>query len=102
MTSLTNVAPAAIASRATSSFIVSTLSCVPVSPSASITGTTRARSSSGGTGSEYGRVDSPPTSRMLAPSSASRRPWAIAASRSNHSPPSENESGVTLTMPMMR
>ena len=27
---------------------------------------------------------------------------AIAASRSNHSPPSENESGVTLTMPMMR
>ena len=30
VTSLTNVAPAAIASRATSSFIVSTLSCAPV------------------------------------------------------------------------
>src|SRR3954447_13276286 len=102
VTSLTYVAPASIAARATSTFIVSTLSCAPASLSAAITGTTRLRSSSAGTGSENGRVDSPPTSRIVAPSPASSRPWAIAASRSNHSPPSENESGVTLTMPMIR
>src|SRR4051812_11804943 len=40
-------------------------------------------------------------SRIAAPSPASSRPWVTAASRSNHSPPSENESGVTLTTPMI-
>ena len=53
------------------------------------------------TGSAPGRVDSPPTSRMSAPSAASSRPCSTAASASRNSPPSENESGVTLTTPMM-
>ena len=69
--------------------------------SARTTGSVRRSSSSSGTGSAPGRVDSPPTSRIAAPSAASRRPWVTAASRSNHSPPSENESGVTLTTPMI-
>ena len=47
-----------------------------------------------------GRVDSPPTSTRSAPSAASARPCATAAAGSNQSPPSENESGVTLTTPM--
>src|SRR4051794_39109164 len=73
----------------------------PVRASARTTGTVRRSSSSSGTGSERGRVDSPPMSRMPAPSPASCRPCVTAASASNHSPPSENESGVTLTTPMI-
>ena len=49
-----------------------------------------------------GRVDSPPTSRMSAPSAISARARSTAWSKANHSPPSENESGVTLRMPMTR
>ena len=49
-----------------------------------------------------GRVDSPPTSTMSAPSRTSMRACSTARSKANHSPPSENESGVTLRMPMMR
>ena len=52
------------------------------------------------TGSAPGRVDSPPMSRIAAPSARAAAPWAIAASGSRYSPPSENESGVTLTTPM--
>ena len=52
-------------------------------------------------GSEPGRVDSPPMSRIAAPSAASRRPCSTAATASRNSPPSENESGVTLTTPMI-
>ncbi len=74
---------------------------VPPAASRSTTGSTRRTSSSSGTGSEPGRVDSPPMSRIPAPSLASRRPCATAASASRNSPPSENESGVTLTMPMI-
>ena len=48
-----------------------------------------------------GRVDSPPTSMMSAPSSSSRSPCVTAFSGSRYKPPSEKESGVTLTMPMM-
>src|SRR5262249_34891020 len=69
-----------------------------VSPST--TGTTRASSSSTETSSAPGRVDSPPTSRISAPCSASCKPWAIAASASRKRPPSEKESGVTLTTPI--
>ena len=68
----------------------------------STTGITRSSSSRSGTGAAPGRVDSPPTSSTSAPSNASRRPWFTAASRSRNAPPSENESGVTLTTPMMR
>jgi hypothetical protein len=63
---------------------------------------TRAISSVEETGAAPGRVDSPPMSMMSAPSSARRRAWATAASVVAWRPPSEKESGVTLTMPMMR
>ena len=70
LTSFTMEAPASIAARATSARRVSTL--IGVSGDAarkpSITGTTRSISSAGSTGSAPGRVDSPPTSRMSAPS----------------------------------
>src|SRR5690606_31025648 len=59
-------------------------------------------SSSGATASAPGRVDSPPMSRISAPSPASFNPCAMAASAVACSPPSENESGVTLTMPITR
>ena len=44
----------------------------------SITGMTRSSSCSGGTGAAPGRVDSPPTSMIAAPSPTSRRAWTIA------------------------
>jgi hypothetical protein len=64
------------------------------------TGMTRRSSSSSGTGSAPGRVDSPPMSRMPAPSAANRSPCSIARPGSSQRPPSENESGVTLTIPI--
>ena len=66
-----------------------------------ITGTTRASSSAAATGSDPGRVDSPPTSMIVAPSSNNRSPCATAFVASMYLPPSENESGVTLTTPMI-
>ena len=48
-----------------------------------------------------GRVDSPPTSIIAAPSSSSRSAYATALAASMYSPPSENESGVTFTTPMI-
>ena len=67
----------------------------------SITGTTRSISSSAGTGSPLpGRVDSPPTSIMSAPSLiicvACSRAWSNEKKR----PPSLKLSGVTLRMPI--
>ncbi len=76
-TSLTIRAPAASAARATSARMVSTETTASRA-SASITGTTRASSSVTSGRVAPGRVDSPPTSRMSAPSASSRRPWAIA------------------------
>src|SRR5918995_3200693 len=73
----------------------------PSAASPSTTGTTRRRSSSAGTGAAPGRVDSPPTSTIAAPSSTSRRAWRTASASSSNVPPSENESGVTLTTPMI-
>src|SRR5215472_8437221 len=70
-----------------------------------ITGSTRRNSSSAPTTAESvparapGRVDSPPTSTISAPSSSRRSPCAIAASGEKCCPPSENESGVTFTIP---
>src|SRR5690606_11360814 len=46
-----------------------------------------------------GRVDSPPISRMSAPSATMPSASATAVSGSSRTPPSEKESGVTLTMP---
>ena len=65
-----------------------------------MTGSTRACSSAGSTGSAPGRVDSPPTSITSAPSATRRRPCAAASAGSRYRPPSENESGVTFTTPI--
>ena len=102
VTSLMISAPAAAAARATAAFEVSTLRAAVVFPASfSITGMTRRSSSSTVTAAAPGRVDSPPMSRMSAPSSARRRAWATASSVRAKWPPSEKESGVTLTMPMI-
>ena len=68
----------------------------------SITGNTRCSSSSSETSTAPGRVDWPPTSNASAPSCANRSPCATASSRQAYSPPSENESGVTLMTPITR
>src|SRR5262245_50632317 len=98
VTSLTSSAPSSIARRATSAFAVSIDIATP--SSASSTGTTRRSSSSTETPSEPGRVDSPPMSTIAAPSSTIRRAEAIASAARKFTPPSENESGVTLTTPI--
>src|SRR5688572_9965851 len=100
--SLTIEAPASSAARATSDFVVSTESGVLTRfASASITGTTRAISSSTETGSPPGRVDSPPISMISAPSEIISSARARALSRERNCPPSLKLSGVTLRMPMM-
>ena len=98
-TSLSRVAPASTAARATPGFTVSTeIRAVPAS--AATTGTTRRRSSSSGTALAPGRVDSPPTSRIDAPSAARARPSASAASALDARDGAKNESGVTFTTPI--
>src|SRR6478672_6091820 len=101
-TSLTMEAPASTAARATEARIVSMDTTAPSAASAVTTGTTRRSSSSTDGRSAPGLVDSPPTSTMSAPAATTSRPCAMAASGSNHCPPSEKESGVTLTTPMTR
>src|SRR6266566_2281053 len=102
-TSFTIDAPASMAFEATAGFIVSiergtgTFAARP-----RITGPTRRHSSSADTGSEPGLVDSPPMSTRSAPMSTRSRPWRRAASASKKRPPSENESGVTLRIPITR
>src|ERR1700674_2130837 len=64
------------------------------------TGIRRRSSSASEVRSEPGRVDSAPMSRMSAPSSSSSMARAKARSGSRYFPPSENESGVTLSTPM--
>ena len=98
-TSLSTLAPAAIAARATASFCVST-ETGPNRLNASMTGTTRAISSSSATGVAPGRVDSPPTSTMSQPDSKYARPRATASAVASVRESGKNESGVTLTMPM--
>src|SRR6267143_1412702 len=96
-TSLTISAPASTAAAATAALVVSMLIGSPVRLASSrTTASVRRRSSLASTGSASGRVDSPPTSRMSAPSSASWSPCATGS----YAPPSENESGVALTMPI--
>ena len=102
VTSLMISAPAATAARATDAFEVSMLIAAPVfAASPSMTGSTRRNSSSAVTGAAPGRVDSPPISRISAPSSTRRSPWSTAALAAVKFPPSENESGVTLITPMI-
>src|ERR1700742_5025058 len=102
LTSLTSRAPASRASSATDARMVSTLTGTPARASSVMTGRTRRTSSSAEIRCAPGRVDSPPTSTMSAPWTASSSPCATAASAPSHWPPSENESGVTLTTPMTR
>ena len=64
-------------------------------------GSTRASSSTSPTGWAKGRVDSPPISIRSAPSASSRSMRAASVSSVCQRPPSENESGVTLRMPMI-
>ena len=63
---------------------------------------TRRNSSSAAIASAPGRVDSPPTSTMSAPSATIFRPCSMAFSAARNFPPSENESGVTFNTPMIR
>ena len=67
----------------------------------SITGITRRNSSSVVIASDPGRVDSPPTSTMCAPSAAIFKPCSTALSTAKNFPASENESGVTFNTPMI-
>src|ERR1700734_1930360 len=99
-TSLITQAPSRAALRATAALLVSMEIGASRSARASSAGTTRLSSSSSGTGTCPGLVDSPPTSTMAAPSATMARARATAAPRSEWRPPSENESGVTLRMPM--
>ncbi len=96
-TSLISDAPASAAASATAPLVVST-DTRTWPASASTTGITRRNSSSRATGAAPGRVDSPPTSTMSAPSSIIWRPRVMACSCWNQRPPSEKESGVTLRM----
>src|SRR5512140_2607564 len=101
-TSLMIRAPAATAARATTAFVVSIETVTPAAASRSTTGSARRSSSSAVTGRARGFVASPPTSRISAPSRSSCSPCATATSASRYCPPSENESGVTLTTPITR
>src|SRR6185437_13036743 len=98
VTSFTSSAPSSRARAATSDFAVSIETGEPAS--ASSTGTTRRSSSSAETGSAPGRVDSPPMSTIAAPSASNRIAESAASPGSKLTPPSENESGVTLTTPI--
>src|SRR5271165_7125992 len=101
--SLTISAPAARAWRAVSALYVS----IDRNRSGNrlrrrfMTGMTRRSSSFAGTGSDPGRDDSPPTSRMMAPSLTIRSACRNAASSSMNRPPSEKESGVTFKTPII-
>src|ERR1700731_2093728 len=102
VTSLMMDEPASNAALATSDFEVSIEMRVSIlGRNFWITGITRPNSSFTETGLAPGRVDSPPTSIMAAPSDPSSMPRATAASASKNSSPSENESGVTLSTPMI-
>ena len=101
VTSLMISAPRSTARSATAAFEVSIDTGTPASvASRRTTSATRLSSSSSATGSAQGRVLSPPTSRMSAPAATSASPCATAASTPACRPPSENESGVTLTIPI--
>ena len=101
--SFTIPAPAATAAVATAALVVSTeITAFVFAASPRMTGITRRISSSTGTGMEPGRVDSPPTSRIAAPSASISNPRATASSTDRYAPPSEKESGVTFRIPMTR
>ena len=101
-TSLTIAAPASKAAAIVAALRVSMDTISPASAKARITGMTRACSSSGGTTGAPGRVLSPPTSMISAPSAAMANPAAIATPGSRWVPPSLKLSGVAFRRPMSR
>jgi len=102
-TSLTSCAPASATARITSGWLVSTDIGTSVAAATALTvGIRRRSSSSSGTGVAPGRVDSPPISISAAPSATICSACATALPGSVKSPPSENESGVTLRIPITR
>ena len=102
-TSLMICAPIEMHISATSAFMVSTETGTLSDGMRSLsTGLSLRISSSAETGAEPGRVDSAPTSMTDAPWSAISSPCLTASSGSMNLPPSENESGVTFRIPMMR
>ncbi len=108
--SLTISAPARMALSATTALVVSTetatgRSCSGRPEIPSRMGRTRRSSSSALTGSAYGRLDSPPMSAISGKPRAASAIWPMrrkAAVGSRCRPPSEKESGVALTTPMMQ
>ncbi len=96
-----SVAPAPTAASATDALRVST-ETRQWAARASMTGTTRCRSSAASTASAPGRVDSPPTSITSAPAAIMLESVGEAAAGSNQRPPSENESGVTFRTPITK
>ena len=103
-TSLIILAPASSAALATVLEVVSILikialfSCCLI---AVITGMTRFCCSSDVTGSEPGRVDSPPMSIISTPSSNICSTCISASCKPENNPPSEKLSGVTFKIPIM-
>ena len=101
--SLMTSAPASRASAAVAACRVSTDRGRSVAARrASSTGSSRSCSSAGVTGSAPGRVDSPPRSSRSAPSAASSRAWATAASAPAGREPVQKLSGARLMTPMTR
>ncbi|MNM17946.1 hypothetical protein D3C81_282280 [compost metagenome] len=101
LTSLMRWAPAAQPALITAALevsreIITSSSCTI----RSTTGMTLSSSSCSLTSGAPGRVDSPPMSMRVAPSSIIWRAWARASSSGLKRPPSEKESGVTLRIPM--
>jgi len=94
--------PSAITAAAVSGSDVSTERGSPASCRLipRMTGTSRSRWTAEGARSEPGRVDSAPTSIIAAPWDFISRARSTAAAGSRYRPPSEKESGVTLSMPM--
>ena len=100
-TSLMSPAPAFTASRITSALLVSIeITHCAFFATASITGMVLSSSSCSETSGAPGRVDSPPMSINLAPSSIMRSAWSKACFTSACLPPSEKESGVTFKIPI--
>ncbi len=88
--------------RATPAFMVSIETGTPSAVTAGRTGASRRSSSSGETAPRRhrGGSNSAPMSRMSAPSAARRRACSIARCGSRKRPPSEKQSGVTLSTPI--
>src|ERR1700676_3674188 len=100
-TSLTIQAPAATAAATTAGLLESMeIAMSDAAAMPSMTGTTRAISTASATAAAPGRVDSPPTSMMAAPSAAMTLARSSAAPTLEYRSPSEKESGVTFKIPM--